>query len=115
VVGERQHRAGDAVEAEHPEEGDADPGPRLDHAQVATREPPAAPAAEARDPELDLLTRREHEVVQHLARGYTYKEIAAELHISARTVESHASAVLRKLQVSSRHQLAHWAARRRLI
>lgn len=67
------------------------------------------------DPELDLLTPREDEVMQHLARGYTYKEIARELSISTRTVESHASAVLRKLQLSNRHELAHWAARRRLI
>jgi DNA-binding NarL/FixJ family response regulator len=75
----------------------------------------AAAPAEPADPELDLLTPREDEVMQHLARGYTYKEIGRELSISVRTVESHASAVLRKLQLSNRHELAHWAARRRLI
>ena len=74
----------------------------------------AASRPEPADPELDRLTPREDEVMQHLARGYTYKEIARELSISARTVESHASAVLRKLQLSNRHELAHWAARRRL-
>lgn len=73
-----------------------------------------APAAET-DPDLDRLTAREREVMQHLARGYAYKEIADELVISVRTVESHASAVLRKLQLSSRHQLAHWASRNRLL
>jgi DNA-binding NarL/FixJ family response regulator len=75
----------------------------------------AATAPEPADPELDLLTPREDEVMQLLARGYTYKEIARELTISVRTVESHASAVLRKLQLSNRHELAHWAARRRLV
>lgn len=64
------------------------------------------------DPDLDRLSAREREVMQHLARGYAYKEIAAELHISVRTVESHASAVLRKLQLSSRNELAHWVSQR---
>ncbi len=72
------------------------------------------PAAQV-DPELDLLTPREREVLQHIARGYMYKEIAAQLGISAKTVEAHVSAVLRKLQLSSRHELSRWAARRRLI
>jgi DNA-binding NarL/FixJ family response regulator len=67
------------------------------------------------DPELDQLTGREREVLQLIARGYRYKEIAARLHISTRTVESHVSAVLRKLQLSSRHELTRWAAERRLI
>ena len=67
------------------------------------------------DPELDLLTPREREVLQHIARGYMYKEIAAQLGISAKTVEAHVSAVLRKLQLSSRHELSRWAARRRLV
>jgi DNA-binding NarL/FixJ family response regulator len=67
------------------------------------------------DPELDQLTAREREVLQLIARGYKYKEIAARLHLSARTVESHVSAVLRKLQLSSRHELTRWAAERRLI
>ncbi len=72
------------------------------------------PAAQV-DPELDLLTPREREVLQHIARGYMYKEIAAQLGISAKTVEAHVSAVLRKLQLSSRHELTRWAVHRRLI
>ena len=67
------------------------------------------------DPELDQLTPREREVMRLLARGYSYKEIARELTISVKTVESHASAVLRKLQLSSRHELTTWAAARRLL
>jgi DNA-binding NarL/FixJ family response regulator len=67
------------------------------------------------DPELDQLTSREREVLQLIARGYKYKEIAGRLHLSPRTVESHVSAVLRKLQLSSRHELTRWAAERRLI
>ena len=64
------------------------------------------------DPELDQLTAREQEVMRLLARGYAYKEIARELSISITTVESHASAVLRKLQLSSRHELTRWANER---
>jgi len=67
------------------------------------------------DDELQALTPREREVLHHLARGYAYKRIAVKLGISARTVESHVSAVLRKLQLSSRHEVAHWAACRGLI
>lgn len=67
------------------------------------------------DPELDQLTPREREVLQLIARGYAYKEIALRLHISVKTVETHVSAVLRKLQLSSRHELTRWAADRRLI
>jgi DNA-binding NarL/FixJ family response regulator len=67
------------------------------------------------DPELDQLTAREREVLQLIARGYSYKEIAGRLHLSARTVESHVSSVLRKLQLSSRHEITRWAAERRLI
>ncbi len=67
------------------------------------------------DPELDQLTPREREVLQHLARGYMYKEIARRLEISTKTVEAHASAVLRKLQLSSRHEISRWAAERRLL
>jgi DNA-binding NarL/FixJ family response regulator len=66
------------------------------------------------DPELDQLTSREREVLRLIAQGYTYKEIAAELFISVKTVESHVSSVLRKLQLSSRHQLTRWAAERKL-
>ena len=67
------------------------------------------------DSELDLLTTREREVLQLIARGYRYKEIALRLHLSVKTVESHVSAVLRKLQLSSRHELTRWAVERRLI
>ena len=67
------------------------------------------------DPELDQLSPREHEVLRLIARGYTYREIATELDISAKTVESHVSSVLRKLQLSTRHQLTRWATERRLI
>ena len=67
------------------------------------------------DPELDQLTAREREVLQLIARGYRYKEIAARLHLSVKTVEAHVSSVLRKLQLSSRHELTRWAAQRRLI
>jgi DNA-binding NarL/FixJ family response regulator len=67
------------------------------------------------DTELDELTAREREVLQLIARGYRYKEIASRLHLSVKTVESHVSNVLRKLQLSSRHELTRWAAERRLI
>lgn len=67
------------------------------------------------DSELDQLTSREQEVMRLLARGYAYKEIARELVISVKTVETHASAVLRKLQLSSRHELTRWATDRRLL
>ena len=67
------------------------------------------------DPELDQLTMREREVLRLIARGYLYKEVALTLGISARTVEAHVSAVLRKLQLSNRHELSRWAAQRRLV
>lgn len=67
------------------------------------------------DPEIDQLTEREREVLRLLARGYRYKEIAAKLHISIKTVESHASTILRKLQLSNRHELTRWATERRLV
>ena len=67
------------------------------------------------DPGLEALTPREREVLHHLARGYAYKQIGARLGISARTVESHVGAVLRKLQLNSRHEVTHWAARHGLI
>jgi len=67
------------------------------------------------DPELDLLSPREQEVMRLLARGYAYKEIARRLTISIKTVETHASSVLRKLQLSNRHELTRWAARRRIV
>jgi len=69
----------------------------------------------ARDDELDRLSAREQEVMRLIARGYAYKEVAAELFISMKTVESHVSAVLRKLQLSSRYELTAWASERRLL
>lgn len=71
--------------------------------------------SEVEDDELDQLTPREKEVLRHIARGFTYKEIAARLFISVKTVEAHVSAVLRKLQLSNRHQLTKWATDRRLV
>jgi DNA-binding NarL/FixJ family response regulator len=72
------------------------------------------PEAEV-DPDLDQLTIREREVLRLIARGYLYKEIALELSISPKTVEAHVSAVLRKLQLSNRHELSRWAVERRLL
>ncbi len=72
-------------------------------------------APEEVDPELDQLTMREREVLRLIARGYLYKEVAQQLSISAKTVEAHVSAVLRKLQLSSRHELSRWAVERRLV
>jgi DNA-binding NarL/FixJ family response regulator len=73
----------------------------------------AMPVAQI-DDDLAQLTPREREVLQHVARGYTYREIAEQLYISAKTVETHVSAVLRKLQLSNRHQLSRWAAERNI-
>jgi DNA-binding NarL/FixJ family response regulator len=67
------------------------------------------------DPELDKLTKREREVLQHIARGYTYREVGEQLFISTKTVENHMSAVLRKLQLSNRRELTRWAQDRDLI
>ncbi|HET7127995.1 MAG TPA: response regulator transcription factor [Gaiellaceae bacterium] len=67
------------------------------------------------DEELETLTPREREVLQLIARGYLYKEIAARLHLSVKTVEAHVSSVLRKLQLSTRHELTRWAQERRLV
>jgi len=67
------------------------------------------------DPELDQLTPREQEVLRQIARGYQYKQVARRLDISTKTVESHVSAVLRKLQLSNRHELARWASDRRIV
>jgi DNA-binding NarL/FixJ family response regulator len=94
-------------------EGDAVFSPRLAGFVLdAFRDAPSVPSV---DPEIDLLTPREREVLRLLARGYAYKEIAAELFISIKTVETHASNVLRKLQLSNRHQLTRWAADRRIF
>ena len=73
------------------------------------------PEAPVHDPELDQLTAREREVLRLLARGYAYKEIASRLFISVKTVETHVSSVLRKLQLSNRYELSRWATDRRLI
>jgi DNA-binding NarL/FixJ family response regulator len=95
------------------QEGDAVFSPRLAGFVLdAFAGPTPSPAG---DPELDQLTPREREVLQLIARGYMYKEIAQRLDISAKTVEAHVSAVLRKLQLSSRHELSRWAAERRLV
>jgi DNA-binding NarL/FixJ family response regulator len=67
------------------------------------------------DPELDLLTPREREVLRQIARGYSYKQVARRLSISVKTVETHVSAVLRKLQLSNRHELARWASGRHIV
>ena len=96
-------------------EGDAVFSPRLagfvlDAFAGAASLPPAEV-----DPELDQLSPREREVLRHIARGYLYKEIALRLSISQKTVEAHVSAVLRKLQLSNRHELSRWAVERRLV
>jgi DNA-binding NarL/FixJ family response regulator len=98
----------DAVRRVH--EGDAVFSPRLAGFVLDAFTGPA-PQPET---ELDLLTPREREVLQHIARGYMYKEIALRLDISPKTVEAHVSSVLRKLQLSSRHELTRWAAERGL-
>jgi DNA-binding NarL/FixJ family response regulator len=93
-------------------EGDAVFSPRL--AGFVLDAFSALPRGEV-DPELDLLSDREREVLQYIARGYTYREVAGELFISVKTVESHVSAVLRKLQLSNRNELTRWAVERKLI
>jgi DNA-binding NarL/FixJ family response regulator len=96
-------------------EGDAVFSPRLAGFVLdAFRSGGAEPPPDI-DPELDQLTPREREVLQLIARGYMYKEIALRLGISAKTVEAHVSAVLRKLQLSSRHELSRWAVERRRV
>ncbi len=70
---------------------------------------------DAIDPDLDQLTTREREVLRHIARGYAYKEIGRQLGISTKTVETHVSSVLRKLQLSNRHELTRWATERRIV
>ena len=93
-------------------EGDAVFSPRLAGFVLDAFARGDAPVA---DPELDQLTNREREVLRLLARGYAYKEIAKELYISIKTVETHVSNVLRKLQVSNRYELSRWAAHHRLV
>ena len=93
-------------------DGDAVFSPRLAGFVLDAFATGEAPSVDA---DLDRLSNREREVLQLIARGYRYKEIAARLHLSVKTVETHVSAVLRKLQLSSRHELTRWAAARRLI
>ncbi|HXY71306.1 MAG TPA: response regulator transcription factor [Actinomycetota bacterium] len=100
----------DAVRRVH--EGDAVFSPRLAGFVLdAFTDPQPAEL----DPELDRLSGREREVLRLIARGYTYREVASELHISVKTVETHVSSVLRKLQLSNRHQLTRWATERRIV
>jgi DNA-binding NarL/FixJ family response regulator len=94
--------------------GDAVFSPRLAGFVLDAFAGPAPTGGQDADPELDQLTAREREVLRHIARGYLYKEVALRLGISAKTVEAHVSAVLRKLQLSNRHELSRWAAERRL-
>jgi len=112
-------------------DGDAVFSPRLagfvlDAFKDGNDGPPSVPAAEtaaagedadtaADDQDIDRLTPREREVLRFIARGYMYKEVALRLGISAKTVETHVSAVLRKLQLSSRHELTRWANERQLL
>ena len=95
--------------------GDAVFSPRLAGFVLDAFAGPAPTGAGDADPDLDQLTAREREVLRHIARGYLYKEIAQRLSISTKTVEAHVSAVLRKLQLSNRHELSRWAAERRLV
>ena len=100
----------DAVRRVHG--GDAVFSPRLAGFVLDAFSGNAPPAS---DPELDQLSAREQEVMRLIARGYTYREVAAELHLSVKTVETHVSAVLRKLQLSNRRELTAWATDRRLL
>jgi DNA-binding NarL/FixJ family response regulator len=95
-------------------EGDAVFSPRLAGFVLDAFGAGAGEVAQVED-ELDRLTQREREVMRLIARGYAYKEVSRELFISVKTVETHVSAVLRKLQLSSRHELTRWAADRRLL
>jgi DNA-binding NarL/FixJ family response regulator len=93
-------------------EGDAVFSPRLAGFVLDAFRTGEEPASRT---EMDELTAREREVLQLIARGYLYKEIAARLHLSVKTVESHVSSVLRKLQLSNRHELTRWATQNRLV
>jgi DNA-binding NarL/FixJ family response regulator len=99
----------DAIHRVH--EGDAVFSPRLAGFVLDAFAGEAPPI----DPEVDQLTAREREVLRHIARGYTYREAGRELHISVKTVETHVSAVLRKLQLTNRYELTRWATDRRLV
>ena len=109
VTGER---LGDAIRKVH--DGDAAFSARLAGFVLDAFGTGAGDIAD-RDDELDRLTGREQEVMRLIARGMSYKEVASDLYISIKTVEPHVSAVLRKLQLSNRHELARWAAARRIV
>jgi DNA-binding NarL/FixJ family response regulator len=100
----------DAIHRVH--DGDAVFSPRLAGFVLDAFSGQVPPAS---DPEMDLLTAREQEVMRLIARGYTYREVATSLHLSVKTVETHVSAVLRKLQLSNRRELSAWATSRRLL
>ncbi len=100
----------DAIRRVH--EGDAVFSPRLAGFVLDAFSSAVPPPS---DPELDRLTAREKEVLRLIARGYPYKQVARRLYISVKTVESHVSSVLRKLQLSSRYELARWATKRRMV
>jgi len=104
---------GDAIEAVA--RGEAVFPPRLAGLVLDAFAGGAGEPAESSEDELDRLTAREREVMRLIARGYAYKQIARQLEISGKTVETHVSAVLRKLQLASRHELTRWAAERRLL
>lgn len=97
------------------QQGDAVFSPRLAGFVLDAFSGDIPPGVGSDDPELDQLTTREKEVLRHIARGFTYRETASRLHISIKTVETHVSAVLRKLQLSNRHELTAWAAGRDLL
>jgi DNA-binding NarL/FixJ family response regulator len=103
----------DAIRRVH--DGDAVFSPRLAGFVLDAFAGEPATVTAPQDPELDKLTPREAEVLRLIARGYTYKEIARRLEISAKTVETHVSAVLRKLQLSTRHELTRWASDRGVV
>lgn len=96
-------------------DGDAVFSPRLAGFVLDAFSGRPVPDAEPDDQDLDQLTAREREVLRLIARGYTYREVAEELFIAGKTVETHVSSVLRKLQLSNRRELARWATARRLV
>jgi DNA-binding NarL/FixJ family response regulator len=103
----------DAIRRVH--EGDAVFSPRLAGFVLDAFAGEPTTVTPAHDPDLDKLTAREGDVLRLIARGYTYKEIARRLEISVKTVETHVSAVLRKLQLSTRHELTRWASDRGVV
>ena len=96
-------------------DGDAVFSPRLAGFVLDAFATGASPGSGAGDPDLDQLTPREREVLRLIARGYAYKEVARRLSLSVKTIETHVSSVLRKLQLSSRHELTRWATDRKLL